>query len=114
MSGNVFAGRRRDLWRAMTPGQQETAVRLALTALSAAVAGSGAGVATTPGASAEAGRAGEAVEAHVLWAARELTGPLRLVGDTTSEASRRLEEGARLRAQQTRTKTENHQEGLFR
>ena len=47
MSGNVSAGRRRDLWRAMTPGQQETAVRLALTALSAAVAGSGAGVATT-------------------------------------------------------------------
>lgn len=111
MSGNVFTGRRRDLWRAMTPGQQETAVRLALTALSAAVAGSGAGVATTL---VEAGRAGEAVEAHVLWAAREMTGPVRLVGDTTSEASRRLEEGARLRAQQTRTKTENHQEGLFR
>ena len=87
--------------------QQAEALRLTVGALAAAVSGSAQAVASCL---AEAGRVAPQVEAHVLWAARELTGPMRLIGDTESESSRWLEEGARVRARQHRTSV---QEGLF-
>ena len=87
--------------------QQAEALRLTVGALAAAVSGSAQAVASCL---AEAGRVAPQVEAHVLWAARELTGPMRLVGDTESESSRWLEEGARVRARQRKTSV---QEGLF-
>ena len=98
MSGNVQSGRRRDLWQALTPLQQSEALRLTVAVIASAVSGSAQAVASC------------LVEAHVLWAARELTGPMRLVGDTESVSSRWLEEGARVRARQRRTSV---QEGLF-
>ena len=104
MSGNVQSGRRRDLWQALTPLQQSEALRLTVAVIASAVSGSAQAVASCL---AEAGRVAPQVEAHVLWAARELTGPMRLVGDTESVS---LEEGARVRARQRRTSV---QEGLF-
>ena len=89
------SGRRRDLWQALTPLQQSEALRLTVAVIASAVSGSARAVASCL---AEAGRVAPQVEAHVLWAARELTGPMRLVGDTESESSRWLEEGARVRA----------------
>ena len=107
VSGNVQSGRRRDLWQALTPLQQSEALRLTVAVIASAVSGSARAVASCL---AEAGRVAPQVEAHVLWAARELTGPMRLVGDTESVSSRWLEEGARVRARQRRTSV---QEGLF-
>ena len=80
------SGRRRDLWQALTPLQQSEALRLTVAVIASAVSGSAQAVASCL---AEAGRVAPQVEAHVLWAARELTGPMRLVGDTESVSSRR-------------------------
>lgn len=108
MSGQVQAGPVRGRWLAMTPSQQAECLRLTVVVLAAAVAGSAQGVAT---ALATAGAMSPLAEEHVLWAAREMTGPLRLVGDMTSSASRWIDEGAALRAAQAND--EAQQQGLF-
>lgn len=96
----VAPGPARDRWRALG-----SVVRV----LGAALASSAAGVARELAA---AGEVSPVVEEHVAWAARELTGPLYLVGDTGRVASRYLVEGGRARTTQ-KQQTVQVQEGMF-
>ena len=84
--GVVAPGPARDRWRSLTPVQRERALGSVVRVLGAALASSAAGV------------------------ARELTGPLYLVGDTGRVASRYLVEGGRARATQRQRTV---QEGMF-
>lgn len=106
-AGNISAGPRRKAWRAMTDFQRAQAGRLTLTALAAALDGSKFGVA---GALRQAGAISPAVEEHVLWAAKRLTGELRLTVDPDGSASRYLHEGEVVRGHELATTTT---EGLF-
>lgn len=107
--GVVAPGPARDRWRSLTPVQRERALGSVVRVLGAALASSAAGVARELAA---AGEVSPVVEEHVAWAARELTGPLYLVGDTGRVASRYLVEGGRARTAQKQT-AQIAQEGMF-